>query len=214
MAAPHQSYKDVPGGEILTQFARGEVRDGLSTEPICLGDPLYDGEIRAASGRTVAVLIGPRCHFLRVDVLIGQRGDQHRQGGGTAPIAGDRIWSKRPARPRLLTLIVISQRHCAAGQDLPIGPDGELCNVGVLHRRCLRNGRITGKLADRGLFRCEPVQKSGTGGADGLKELGGRGCDPLKEGWVGIGADRQLGQTDAQQGQQAPEDQPAPEMRL
>ena len=53
-----------------------------------------------------------------------------------------------------------------------------------------------------------------SGGADGLKELGGRGCDPLKEGWVGIGADRQLGQTDAQQGQQAPEDQPAPEMRL
>ena len=46
------------------------------------------------------------------------------------------------------------------------------------------------------------------------RELGGRGCDPLKEGWVGIGADRQLGQTDAQQGQQAPEDQPAPEMRL
>lgn len=39
VAAPHQSYKDVPGGEILTQFARGEVRDGLSTEPICLGDP-------------------------------------------------------------------------------------------------------------------------------------------------------------------------------
>ena len=117
-------------------------------------------------------------------------------------------------RAERVRLIIFDVDGVLTDGGIYIGPDGELCNVGVLHRRCLRNGRITGKLADRGLFRCELVQKSGTGGADGLKEPGGRGCDPLKEGWVGIGADRQLGQTDAQQGQQAPEDQPAPEMRL
>ena len=97
MAFGHEGHHQLPLAERIQYALRFSGGASLHGQAPRLGGVGDEGVVRTLSLAPAAILVGPLCHFYRVNNVVRQRGHHDGHRGGAAAVTAD-IVGRHPAR--------------------------------------------------------------------------------------------------------------------